>query len=199
MTADRAYGSGDNLHRLQIQGINAYIPLFSGHSGTALQENFTYEKAKDRYQCPTGNYLGLKSSPDSNRKTYIAKPQDCQNCDIKKSCLKNSKINAKRLQISLHQELFNQVQHLMTKSIFLKKLGERFWKMEGLMAEAKNRHGLKRAKYRGRSKMQIQAYIVSTVQNMKRLLNTVIKDTLLPVKNSFSFISSFTIHNYSRT
>ena len=76
----------------------------------------------------------------------------------------------KKLQISTHQNLYNQMKQHMTSHVFLKKLGERFWKMEGLIAEAKNIHGLKRAKYRGRSKMQIQAYLTCTVQNIKRLL-----------------------------
>jgi hypothetical protein len=37
-------------------------------------------------------------------------------------------------------------------------------------AEAKQLHGLSRAKYRGRSKVQIQAYLCAIVQNLKRLL-----------------------------
>ena len=36
--------------------------------------------------------------------------------------------------------------------------------------EAKQLHGLSRAKYRGRSKVQIQAYLCAIVQNLKRLL-----------------------------
>ena len=47
---------------------------------------------------------------------------------------------------------------------------ERMWKMEGLFAEAKQNHGLSRARYRGRSKVQIQAYLSAIVQNLKRLV-----------------------------
>ena len=43
------------------------------------------------------------------------------------------------------------------------------WKMEGIFAEAKSHHGMRRARYRGRAKMQIQIYMISTVQNLKRL------------------------------
>jgi IS5 family transposase len=50
------------------------------------------------------------------------------------------------------------------------KLAERMWKIEGLFAEAKRNHCLSRAKYRGRSKVQIQAYLCAMVQNLKRLL-----------------------------
>ena len=41
--------------------------------------------------------------------------------------------------------------------------------MEGIFAEAKSHHGLRRARYRGRWKVQIQVYMISTVQNLKRL------------------------------
>ena len=44
------------------------------------------------------------------------------------------------------------------------------WKCEGLFAEAKQNHCLARAKYRGRPKVQIQAYLCAIVQNLKRLL-----------------------------
>jgi len=44
------------------------------------------------------------------------------------------------------------------------------WKMEGIISEAKQRHCLSRAKYRGLMKTQIQAYMVGSVLNMKRLV-----------------------------
>ena len=44
------------------------------------------------------------------------------------------------------------------------------WKCEGLFAESKQYHCLARAKYRGRSKVQIQAHLCAIVQNLKRLL-----------------------------
>ena len=58
----------------------------------------------------------------------------------------------------------------MRGNLFRKKLIERRWKIEGLFAEAKENHCLKKAKYRGRAKMQIQACLVAAVQNLKRLV-----------------------------
>ena len=48
--------------------------------------------------------------------------------------------------------------------------GERQWKMEGIFAEGKENHGLERARYRGRAKVQIQAYMIALVQNVKRMI-----------------------------
>jgi hypothetical protein len=69
-----------------------------------------------------------------------------------------------------HQDVFDKVQVQMNEPEFRKKISERMWKMEGLWAEAKQNHSLARATYRGRPKVQIQAYLIAIVQNLKRLL-----------------------------
>jgi hypothetical protein len=68
------------------------------------------------------------------------------------------------------QDVFDEVQLQMNEPKFRQKISERMWKMEGLWAEAKQNHCLARAKYRGRAKVQIQAYLCAIVQNLKRLL-----------------------------
>lgn len=57
----------------------------------------------------------------------------------------------------------------MRSFFFISKLTERMWKMEGIISEAKNLHGLKEAKYPGRHKVQIQSYMTAAIQNLKRL------------------------------
>ncbi|CAM4379477.1 MAG: hypothetical protein LEGION0398_MBIBDBAK_01069 [Legionellaceae bacterium] len=42
---------------------------------------------------------------------------------------------------------------------------------EGIIYESKHRHGLKRARYRGLVKVQIQALMGASVQNIKRIVN----------------------------
>ncbi|WP_455211869.1 transposase [Kaarinaea lacus] len=41
-------------------------------------------------------------------------------------------------------------------------------KLRGLFGEAKQNHNLRRARYRGFSKMQIQLYMIALVQNLER-------------------------------
>lgn len=71
---------------------------------------------------------------------------------------------------NIHKELFDEVEKAMKNEIFQKKLAERIWKMEGLISEAKQRHCLSRKKYKGLIKTQIQAYMVASALNMKRLV-----------------------------
>ena len=70
----------------------------------------------------------------------------------------------------LDQDLYDEILAHMNEAEFKHVAAERMWKSEGLFAEAKQNHGLSRAKYRGREKVQIQAYFTAIVQNLKRLL-----------------------------
>ena len=52
---------------------------------------------------------------------------------------------------------------------FRRKLRERAWKIEGIFAEGKENHLLRRTHYRGLSKVQVHVYLCSIVHNLKRL------------------------------
>jgi hypothetical protein len=69
-----------------------------------------------------------------------------------------------------HLDLYTEVAAQMRQPAFLRRMTERLGKIEGMIAEAKQWHGLARAKYRGRANVQIQAYMTAAVQNIKRLI-----------------------------
>ena len=172
--ADRGYGSAAIIRTLQAQGVETYLPLWSGRVGNSkyLKSGLTYEKEQDRFRCPQGKYLTPTPAIYDNHKRYASSPEDCRTCPQASTCPARSKppSHQRFLLRSLDQDLFEQVQSKMEEPQFGTKLAERMWKIEGLFAEAKQNHCLARAKYRGRSKVQIQAYFSAMVQNLKRLL-----------------------------
>ncbi len=172
--ADRAYGSGESLQSLIDHGIEPIIPLFSGKSGSIVGEadGFIYEEDQDRYRCSAGNYLTpFPSKLDDGRIGYRLSGKICKNCPIQQSCKATVlKHHMRLIRRHPHQKLFEHFLVKMKTEAFYLRMTERFWKMEGTISEAKNRHCLSRAKYRGMKKMQIQAYMSASVQNMKRLI-----------------------------
>lgn len=75
-----------------------------------------------------------------------------------------------RIRRSYDQDFFEkQINHMKQKD-FINAQISRMWQIEGINSEAKNLHGLKRAKYRGLQKVQIQAYMIAAVMNLKRLI-----------------------------
>lgn len=71
---------------------------------------------------------------------------------------------------ALYQETYDKVLTQMKTKEFTDKRNERFWKSEGIFAEAKNNHLLGRSKYRGLEKTQLQATIIASIQNIKRMI-----------------------------
>jgi len=198
--ADRAYGSREIIETLQKEGIVSYIPLFSTKSGKAIQEaysaGFMYEKEHDRFICPEGQYLNPYGFLNGESKYYRSKSSICAICKQKDACIasaKKSRPFTKYLIRSIHQELFDKTFEAMQEPAFMSKLKERMWKIEGIFAEAKQLHGLSKARYRGLEKVQIQAYMVASVQNVKRL----IKHLLYAYLSFFNFLKKYLINTFS--
>ncbi|WP_427853550.1 transposase [Legionella gresilensis] len=68
-----------------------------------------------------------------------------------------------------HFDLFQQVTWAMQTTLFKQKLIERLSQIESVMNELKNYHCLAKARYRGISNVQMQAYMPAIAINIKRL------------------------------
>ena len=117
-----------------------------------------------------------------------SKAHVCNICPTQNQC---SALHKKSGQHIIHrswdQELFEQEINRMKEPIFHRKLRERMWKIEGIFSEAKNIHGLSRAKYRGLQKMQIQAHMTSATQNLKRLITRLISTFITALLQHINF------------
>jgi hypothetical protein len=107
----------------------------------------------------------------SSRDMFVLPRPVCLACSKAKECLTEYeyKNRGKKFAIPAHRDVLSRVAKESEEPAFRAKLWERMWKMEGIFVEGKNFHGLRRAKYRGLSKVQAQVYMISTVQNLKRL------------------------------
>jgi transposase len=173
--ADRAYGTGEILQAITQHKITPYIPLLTDRAGTTLAqstEGFIFEEENNRYQCPAGLYLLPYTKTTDRRIMYRSRSKDCRSCSLAAQCsayrMKHS--HMRYIRRNKHQALFEETLARMKTQIFNERLIERFWKIEGIIGEAKNLHGLGRAKYRGLQKMQIQAYLSASILNVKRLI-----------------------------
>jgi len=176
LTADRGYGYGVNIDELEKRGIDSFVPNFHKDVGDNIDpELFKYNEANDTFTCPQGHQMGRKTTDESEKQNYARRYQvtvNCNKCPMSTTCFEKPP-KQHRARKALVRNVFWE-QQLRTKArektrAFRVARGERQWKMEGIFAEAKNNHGLDRARYRGRMKMQIQAYMIASVQNLKRM------------------------------
>ncbi len=185
--ADRGYGSAAIIRALQGQGKRTFIPLWSGRVGNSkyLSSGLVYEKEHDRFRCPEGKYLTPNPAISRNDKRYVSVSADCQVCPHASTCPARRRVSPPQRFVlrSLDQAFFEEVQLRMRDPVFRQKMSERMWKIEGLFAEAKQNHGLSRARYRGRSKVQIQVDMSATAQNLKRLVKAILRWLLTCLSN----------------
>ncbi len=170
--ADRGYGHGPAYEFLRANGITSYIPLRDNKLGRgkfSATKEFRYDRKADVYHCPVGNVL-TPHSPANGFTRYVITGGECQICPLRESCLKgHGKIKSRRVQRSQYQDEFDRIYRRRRTLKYKSKLAERSYKMEGTFAEDKVNHGLRRAQYRGRAKVQIQVYLMAIVHNLKCL------------------------------
>lgn len=176
IVADSGYSGRENFKFLKNRAIKSYIPMRSscGRKDGILKSEFTYDRAKDCYICPQGETLHLRARyKKTGERVYGIKNNACMTCLIKSECIPQG--TARTIRRSNFEEEIERIKRRMSTPYFKSKLRERMWKLEGLFSEAKYRHGLKRAKYRGMWKVQVQTYMTAFVQNLKRLSQSDLK------------------------
>jgi len=172
--ADAGYGHGPAYEFLRSRRITAYIPLRDkklGRGKYAPTEGFKFNRSENTYTCPMGHTM-YPHKNDRGMTRYVIRDKKCIGCPLVESCFKKHLIKGrmgKRIQRSDYQDHFDSLHRRMPTRNFKRKLAERSWKIEGINAELKDNHGLRRANYRGRVNMQIQVYLIATVFNLKLL------------------------------
>jgi transposase len=169
--ADMAYGSGENRAGLEDRGIRLISPPkpFSSVGGDCFTVvDFRYDETKDKFICPAEKpltYMGNDCQrPD--RRHYRASKSSCRRCALKGKCTGSAARNLNvgsdhaalmRLRADSHTDSFRQLYR------------DRAPAVEGVFAEEKCWHGLRRAWRRGLAKMRVQCFVIAAVINFKRL------------------------------
>jgi transposase len=170
VVADCAYSAGKTYDLLHRRGVTTYIPCFEhGHKQTARRAAFHYDEANDVYVCPAGEELTPEFQVACGDTLYRADAAACDRCPLRADCI-SGRARSKTLRRGRNQAVVDSVKRRMDTDAFKRRRHERLWKIEGIIGEAKCRCGLVRASYRGREKVQIQAFLASSVQNFKRVM-----------------------------
>ena len=170
--ADAAYGSGSNSAAMEQRGIRFVSPppkaknQFGDSCFTV--EDFKYDEKKDIFVCPAGKTLKylhrVKARP--NQCCYGASKSECRKCELKNNCTRSPR---RTLKVSIYHEALKRLRADSKTESFKKLYKTRAPGVEGIFAEAKQWHGLRRAWRRGLSKMLVQSLLIAAVLNFKRL------------------------------
>jgi transposase len=177
--ADGAYGSGVNMAALEERGVRLVSPPPQAKTYTGDQyfsvEDFQYDEKQDQFVCPTGASLlyvgGVKGH--ARKRRYRALAQVCRSCPLKARCTTTAR---RQLKVTVDHAALMRLRADSRTDSFRALYRRRAPVIEGVFAEAKQRHGLRRAWRRGLSKMRIQCLLIATVINFKRLITLLTPD-----------------------
>lgn len=171
ISADRGYCSGKNLRELEKRNVRAYIPTreYLNTIGGINSKDFSFNQEKNVFICPNQKELffyNYDKKREFNR--YKANREDCLDCRLKSRCTPKGKSRSVS-QTIYYKEYERLAERLKTPA---GKEAMRIRKVisEGLFAEGKMYHGLRKFMTRGIEKAQKRSYMIATVQNLKRLL-----------------------------
>jgi transposase len=180
--ADGAYASGDNAaacEKRQVRLVSPPQPVPKNQAGHFPIDRFAYDEAADEFTCPAGERLRSvkKAVQHGHKRTYRGSPEICRGCALRSLCTKQA---ARSLTVGSNHGALRRLRADSQTESFRQLYRRRAPVVEGVFAEAKQRHGLRRAWRRGLAKMRIQCLLIAAVINFKRLI------TFLTVPNPFS-------------
>lgn len=178
VVGDRLYGSQDCLGYLQDRGIQTVIRQRKGgnkHGGFDKSE-FHYDAQADVYRCPGGQTLRRRRTQKQNGKAFYSCVREvCRACKLRSACVSSASPKAVRQVTRFDTPYVEQAALACGSSLGKRLLKKRQTCIEGLFGQAKTWHGLKRARWRGLWKMQLQSLLTAMVLNVKKLLSAVIQ------------------------
>jgi transposase len=176
VTGDGKYGTAENIAAVEDADIRAYVGLHEAGgrgSGFFPKSVFSYDAERDVYLCPAGGLLRPLGDADKRRRlgevvTYRAVGSVCAACPLKPECTTNK--NGRNIRRGPGDEYIDRVRAYHGTFSYEKALRKRKVWIEPLFAEAKDWHGMRRFRLRGLEKVNIEALLIASGQNVKRLL-----------------------------
>jgi transposase len=181
VSADGKYGTAENVAAVEQANVRAFVRLHlsGGRPNIFGREDFTYDPKEDVYVCPAGELLqplGKKKNEEEEEEeeceekvtTYRAKASSCKTCQLRSRCTSDKL--GRNLRRGPFEGYLDRVRSYAGTHSYEKALRKRKVWIEPLFGEAKDWHGMRRFRLRRLKKVNIEALLIASGQNVKRLL-----------------------------
>lgn len=171
ITGDTTCGTVENIVAVEDQQIHAYVPLpdFDQRTPFYGASKFTYDSEHDEYRCPEGQVLRRKTAKYTEGVVvYRPEAATCNACPLKAACRESGQ--GRQVRRSLYAEYLDRVRAYHETPAYEKAMAKRRVWVEPPFGEAKDWHGLSRFRLRRLWKVNVEALLIATGRNLKRLL-----------------------------
>ncbi|MBV8096869.1 MAG: transposase [Acetobacteraceae bacterium] len=181
---DGAYICGPRLQRAAQEGWSLMGPAPPSPRRPGVErlpvEAFQVDIGQRRACCPAGQQSGHCSRLEARQKTggvkvsyrFEWRKRDCQSCPLREKCVPPGQKH-RSLTVGEHHEFLQQRRQEQSSEAFQQQMHRRN-AIEGTLSELARGHGLRRSRYRGFAKVELQNLLIGTACNIKRWLRYLI-------------------------
>jgi hypothetical protein len=170
VVADAKYGTTANYLHLGRAGITTFIPTTRfGNMRKDIwgREHFIWLPEEDAYLCPAGQKLRRHANYVGTRRVrYRAPKGSCVSCPSRAQCAPSGR--ERTFHRSWAQEFVETAEERLASPLGKQRMVERKTYVEGAFGLAKELHGLRRTRFRGRHRVQIQLWMTAAAMNIKK-------------------------------
>lgn len=153
-----------------VIGSRAYTPV----KGLIAKWRFKYDADKNVYVCPQKHELKYTTTDRNGYRQYKSDPAHCVNCPMLMECTRSqNKTKVITRHVWQDSKEWVKANGRSRSGKYLYRL--RYQTIERSFADAKELHGLRYCRFRGREKVQEQALLTATSQNIKKIANILAK------------------------
>lgn len=167
---DAGYHTAAICHGLETRGLFGVIGYRrpTHRDGMLYKRQFEYDAQRDAYRCPNGQWLPYRSTNREGYRHYASESAQCIGCALLDQCTR-SRTHTKIVTRHVWEDARARIDsHRLTdkgKKIYARRKET----VERSFADAKQLHGHRYARFRGRSKVQAQCLLAAAAQNMKKI------------------------------
>jgi transposase len=170
VVADAKYGTSFNFLYLGRLGLRAFIPLTRFgvmRKDIWSREHFRWLPEEDAYLCSAGEKLRRHSQVRGTQRVQYRAPRgSCAACRFREQCSPSG--GERTIHRSWGQEYVERTEAMLAGPFGRQRLVERKIYVEGAFGLAKELHGLRWTRFRGRRRVQIQLWLTAAAMNIKR-------------------------------
>jgi Transposase DDE domain len=184
--ADGGYISGPRLQRAAQEGWALMGPAKASPRRPGVErlpvEAFTVDITHRQACCPAGHPSGHCSRLQVRQKAggikvfyrFEWRQRRCQSCPLREQCVPPGQKH-RSLIVGEHHEFLQQRRQEQGSEAFQQRMHQRN-AIEGTLSELTRGHGLRRSRYRGFGKVELQNLLIGTACNVKRWLRLLIRE-----------------------
>lgn len=136
--------------------------------GYFYKREYVYDRERDGYVCPNGQFLPYRTTNRGGYREYVSDARQCASCPMKGRCTQSAN-TVKVVTRHVWESFKERIGHNRLTDKGKKLYARRKETVERSFADAKELHGHRYARFRGRDRVMAQCLLAAACQNMKKI------------------------------